>query len=101
MNVKHDKYVTENKGYEDLANAIIEQAASDYKSAYTKYLKEPENVHVKARLDELRVFFHGQWYGALTTLDANYLLEQIEAECKKKHALKESLMRRRKEQEWK
>jgi hypothetical protein len=93
--------VTESKGYEDLANAIIEQAASDYKFAYTKYLKKPNDIYVKARLDELRVFFHGQWYGALTTLDANYLLEQIETECKKKHALKESLMGRSKELEWK
>lgn len=101
MNVKHEKYVAENKAYEDLANAIVEQAASDYKYAYSQHLIYPEDINIKSKLDELRVFFHGQWYGALTTLDANYLLEQIEAECKKKHALKESLMERRKEQEWK
>lgn len=93
--------VTETEAFEDLANAIVEKAVIDYKFAYAKYLKKPNDIYVKARLDESRVFFHGQWFGALTTLDAQYLLNQIESECKKKHALKESLMGRRKEQGWK
>lgn len=96
-----ERYVSETKAIEDLANAIVQKAVSDYKAAYTKYLKKPHDAWNKVRLDELRVFFRGQWFGALTTVDVEYLLEKIENECKEKHALKEALMGKRKETEWK
>lgn len=95
------KVVTEQEAYEELAQNIITKALADYRLAYTKHLAKPHDAWVNIRLDELRVFFHGQWFGALTTLDADYLLETIERECKEKHALKEALMNRRKETEWK
>jgi len=91
------KHVSEQRACEDLANAIVEKAVADYKAAYTKYLTKPHEYWVRVRLSELRVFFHGQWFGALTTLDADYLLDTIERECKEKHALKAKLMNKRKE----
>ena len=95
------KNVSEKGALEDLASAIITKALDDYKNAYTKHLAKPQDAEVKIRLDELRVFFRGQWFAALTTLDADFLVERIERECKEKHRLKEALMNRRKETEWK
>ena len=97
----NERFVSEAKAVEDLANAIVEKAVADYKSAYTKYLIKPNDAWNNARLDELRVFFRGQWFGALTTVDVDYLLNEIERECKEKHDLKEALMSRRKETTWK
>ena len=90
------KTVTEKQANENLANAIIAKAVDDYKSAYSAYLRNPQDIAIQARLDEVRVFFKGQWYGHLTTLDADYLVNQIENECKKKHALKMQLVGKRK-----
>lgn len=90
------KSVTEKQAFENLANVIIAKAVADYRLAYSAYLKNPQDVAIQARLDEVRVFFRGQWYGHLTTLDADYLVNQIENECKKKHALKMQLMGKRK-----
>jgi len=96
------KYVSEQKAYEDLANAIVVKAVDDYKRAYMKYLHEPYNIETKSRKDGLRVFFGSESYCALTTLDADYLLESIEKECKEKYALKMQLLRKRKETDsWK
>ena len=96
------KYVSEQRAYEDLANAIIAQAVDDYKMAYQAYLETPYDIFVKARVTELRIFFDSEWYGALTTVDAKFLIETVEKECKEKHAIKMKILNKRKEKHsWK
>lgn len=96
------KFVSERTAYEDLANAVVAKAVDDYKRAYMKYLHEPYNIYTKSKKDGLRAFFGSESYCALTTMDADFLLETIEKECKEKHALKMQLLRKRKETDsWK
>lgn len=75
------------KGLDDLANAIVQKAADDYRQAVMAFLKSGDN----GNLTILRRFFRSGWYSVLTELDAEVLMNRIEQECiieferKKKH----------------
>lgn len=63
--------------YENLANAIVMQAARDYLSALRKVKKSPRN---KLAMDEalrLESFFHSDWYRILTGVDPDYLIRKL------------------------
>ena len=64
--------------YEALANAIIVQAVLDYKAVYRLLNKNPEDRTAQAEAKRLKRFFHSRWYRMLTSLDADYLIRQIE-----------------------
>jgi len=66
--------------YEILANAIVEQAAKDYRWARTALGKDPENVAAAAMCSETERFFHSVWFGQLTRIDGEWLLEKLEGE---------------------
>ena len=71
------------KLYQDLTNAIVVQAADDYRKAldgksYSK-LKTPEGV-----IEELEKFFHSSWYRMLTKVDGDFLIEQLKREHNEK-----------------
>lgn len=67
------------KHYEMLANAIIVQAALDYKAVYKVLLKNPDDRKSIYEIGRLKRFFHSQWFRLLTSVDADYLIQQIEA----------------------
>jgi len=52
--------------YEILANAIVEQAAKDYRWARTALAKDAENVAAAAMRSETERFFRSAWFGQLT-----------------------------------
>ena len=59
--------------YENLANAVIAQAAEDYRAALKKIKAHPKN---KDAIDEaLRIerFFRSGWYQTLTSVDGECL----------------------------
>lgn len=60
--------------WENLANAIILQAANDYLASPEK--RKREYVH----LDEVINFFHSDWFEFLSGADPDYLLEQLDKE---------------------
>ena len=66
--------------YEILANAIVEQAAKDYRWARAALAKDTENVAAAAMRSETERFFHSAWFGQLTSLDGEWLLPQLEGE---------------------
>ena len=66
--------------YEILANAIIEQAAKDYRSARTALGKDSENVAAAAMRSDTERFFRSAWFGQLTSIDAEWLLQKLEGE---------------------
>ena len=68
------------KNYENLANAIIEQVVTDYRRARTALGKDAENVAAAAMLSETERFFRSAWFGQLTSLDGEWLLEKLEGE---------------------
>ena len=57
--------------YQALANAIIEQAVKDYRMT-----DDPDDQA------ELEKFFRSEWYGVLTSLDAELFISQLRKEKK-------------------
>ena len=66
--------------YEILANAIVEQAAKDYRWARAALAKDAENVAATAMRSETELFFRSAWFGQLTCIDGEWLLEKLEGE---------------------
>ena len=66
--------------YEILANAIVEQAAKDYRWARTALAKDAENVEAMAMRSDTERFFRSAWFGQLTSINGEWLLEKLEGE---------------------
>ena len=65
---------------ERLANAIIKQAADDYRSSHRKLLREPHNCDAKERISEVERFLVSKWYRTLTVVDGDYILQMLKKE---------------------
>ena len=68
--------------YEALAHAIIVQAVIDYKAARRVLQKHPEDILAQSEIAKIKRFFHSRYFRKLTSVDADYLLKQIEADLK-------------------
>lgn len=66
--------------YQALANAIVQNAAEDYRAALKRLDKDPENIIARAEVTELKRFFRSQWYEILTDVDGEYLIKMLEKE---------------------
>ena len=66
--------------YEALANAIIEQAARDYRAARRKLTKKPHDITAQKTVREVDLFFHSDWFRVLTTLDGPKILMMLKEE---------------------
>ena len=63
--------------YENLANAIIVQAAKDYQKAMRQLRRNPKYTAAAYTKQEVERFFHSQWFQMLTDADPEFLLEHI------------------------
>ena len=64
-------------GYQALANAIVIQAAKDYKSAIRTLKKHPKSRSAQAEITNLEKFFRSGWYSMLTDVDGEYLIKRL------------------------
>ena len=64
--------------YEKLANAIVVQAANDYRAALRLAKKNPS---AEQDVKKLERFFRSQWYSVLTGVDPEYLMEKLREEA--------------------
>ena len=75
-----------NEGYQLLANAIVLQAANDWKRAGLEMDKAQPLSSTWMRWDYLQkqceAFFLSGWCGKLTKLDGTYILERLKKENK-------------------
>ena len=62
----------------DFANAIVKQAADDYRNALQG--KGYEQKKPEAVIKEVLRFFRSEWFRTLTKVDAEYLIEQLNKE---------------------
>lgn len=76
-----------NDGYEMLVEAIILQAISDYKIALKYKDREANSKYMKYKVleakrwyQEVRDFFHSDYYRGMCKIDGDAILEQIEKE---------------------
>lgn len=63
--------------YQNLANAIVAQAAEDYLLALKKLKKNPRNKMAMDEAMQLEKFFHSGWYEILTDVDPDYLIRKL------------------------
>ena len=74
------------EAYENLGNAIIQQAVVDW-LACTDKDKDGKRVHPhdsRINREEIEKFFHSQWFGTLSKVDPDWLIEKLKAIDKKK-----------------
>lgn len=66
--------------YENLANAIILQAAKDYRMALKGLNANPRNRSALAEKDEIERFFRSGWFSVLTSVDGEMLIRSLQKE---------------------
>lgn len=75
------KYLAQDP-YERLANAIILQAAADYRRCLKKLKKNPQNRDVLNEVMQIEKFFRLPWYQVLTTVDGEFLIKKLQKEIR-------------------
>lgn len=73
--------------YKLLANAIVERACKDYVKATRAMNKKNISPEERRAADHMRDecidFFYSSWYAALTSVDADWLLKELDKEILK------------------
>ena len=78
-------------GWENLASAIIEVAAHDYKQALKILERYPGSYYAMRQKYKLEQFFRGDLYSMLTDVSGDYLIERLKKEVNasyKQHRLR-------------
>lgn len=68
--------------YKELGAAIILQAVKDYRTATRKYKKGKDTDKHQATMNEIEDFIRSEWFGVLTDIEPEMLLEKLKEECK-------------------
>ena len=63
--------------YQALANAIVELAVKDYRTALKYHYRHPDKKEYADAVDSLEQFFRSGRYGMLTDLDSEYLMTAV------------------------
>lgn len=64
--------------YVSLGNAIIIQAARDYKVALRKLSRNKYNKDALNEKEEIERFFHSGWFGVLTEIDPDMFIRKLQ-----------------------
>lgn len=72
------------ENYKNLANAIILQAVKDFKPAYRRLKKHPNDRLAQDTVREITKFFCSDYFCALSDLDGPALLNRIMREMDEK-----------------
>ena len=65
------------EGYHELAKAIILQAIKDFRPAYLRLKRCPDDRAATARVKEITEFFCSEYFCLLTDVDGPRLLKKI------------------------
>ena len=65
------------ENYKDLANAIILQAVKDFRPAYRRLRRFPNDRMAQSTVREITKFFCSDYFEVLTTLDGPALLDRL------------------------
>ena len=66
--------------YEELANAIILQAVSDYRKALRQLKRNPDYTKAVLTKYDCERFFRSEWFQALTQVDGPWLMRKLQEE---------------------
>ena len=64
--------------YENLANAVIAQAAEDYRRILKRVKKNPANREALDEALQIERFFRSGWYQRLTNVDGEFLIRKLQ-----------------------
>lgn len=64
--------------YENLANAVIAQAAEDYRRLLKRAKKNPANREALDEALQIERFFRSGWYQRLTNVDGEFLICKLQ-----------------------
>lgn len=68
--------------WQKLANAIVEQAVKDYRTAQSRIKANPQSAdRAKADVKQLERFFRSQWFEVLTDVDGRAVLARLRKEA--------------------
>lgn len=70
--------------YDNLANAIIIQAAKDYKTALVHLCGIPDGIERSKAVRDLETFFCSNWFSVLSDLDGKTLMNKIKEDVLRK-----------------
>ena len=70
--------------WRSLANAVIEQAVKDFKPAYRRLKRYPQDELARAQVREITEFFCSGYFATLTDLDGPATLQRIMREIDEK-----------------
>lgn len=65
------------EGFHNLAKAIILQAIKDFKPAYMRLKKKPDDKAAAARVREITEFFCSEYFRLLTDVDGPALMKKL------------------------
>ena len=67
--------------WQDLADAIIVQAAKDYRRTMKRLRENSRNIRLLSDRQSLEAFFQSRWFQQLTSLDGRQLLIDLQKEA--------------------
>ena len=70
-----------------MANAVVTQAAKDYKYYHNRIEKNPEDDYAKHEVRELEAFFSSKWMKRLISIDGAEILARIKGELEHEREL--------------
>ncbi len=68
------------RNWEDLAQAIIIQAVTDYRRARRRVRAFPNQKVSQATIREVESFFRSRWFAQLTDIDGEMLIKRLKEE---------------------
>ena len=74
--------------YERLANAIILQAVSDYRTVLRKIKAHPKNRDAINEALEIEKFFRSGWYQMLTGVEGEFLIRKLQDEVRQSESIR-------------
>jgi len=74
--------------YERLANAIVIQAAEDYRAAHKRIKRNPNNWDAVDEALQIERFFRSGWYQVLTSVDGEYMIRRLQEEIRQSESIR-------------
>lgn len=71
------KLVGDERGYEDLANAIVLSGVKEYKRALIRLKRHPDSESAKRAVREGEKFLYSHWFEMLTNVHPDYLVRKL------------------------
>ena len=79
--VKNKGHSVENiEAYEKLASAVIVTACKDYRKVLKKLVRNPGNRDAVVEKKSIERFFRSGWFGVLTSIDPEMLIDRLQKE---------------------